>query len=110
MKQTLRIAASLVLASATLPAFAQGDVNNGRVLAYTCAGCHGVPGYKNVYPHYHVPKIGGQNYEYLVTALNAYRSGERRHPTMRAQAESYTEQEIRDISAFLSSLNTSDVK
>ena len=111
MKQTLRIAASLALGLVALPALAQqGDINNGRLLAYTCAGCHGVPGYKNVYPHYHVPKIGGQNYEYLVAALNAYRRGERKHPTMRAQAESYTEQEIRDISAFLSSLNTGDAK
>lgn len=97
------LAAGLVLAI-TAPAHAQGDADHGRELAYTCTGCHGIPGYKNVYPHYHVPKIGGQNYEYLVAALTAYRNGERPHPTMRAQAESFSEQDIRDIATYLSGL------
>ncbi|MDZ4348201.1 MAG: c-type cytochrome [Xanthomonadaceae bacterium] len=95
------IAAGLASASAS---HAQGDAANGQSLAYTCTGCHGIPGYKNTYPHYHVPRIGGQNYEYLVTALTAYRNGERPHPTMRAQAESFSEQEIRDIATYLSGL------
>ena len=93
--------AGLAFASAS---HAQGDADNGRELAFTCTGCHGIPGYKNAYPHYHVPKIGGQNYEYLVVALTAYRNGERPHPTMRAQAESFSEQEIRDIATYLSGL------
>lgn len=110
MKPILRIVASLALASAALPAFAEGNAENGKLLAYTCTGCHGIPGYKNVYPHYHVPKIAGQNYEYLVAALNAYQKGERPHPTMRAQAEGYNAQELSDIAAFLSSFNKGDAK
>ncbi|WP_395792825.1 c-type cytochrome [Aquimonas sp.] len=105
MKPTLRIVASLALATATLPALAQGDPETGKVLAYTCTGCHGVPGYKNVYPHYHVPKIAGQNYEYLMAALTAYQKGERPHPTMRAQAEGYSQEDLSHIAAYLSSLN-----
>jgi cytochrome c553 len=109
MKPTLRLAACLVLAAIAAPAHATPpagiDLEEGRRKAYTCTGCHGIPGYRNVYPHYHVPLIGGQNYEYLVNALNAYRSGERTHPTMRAQAEGYSLQDIREISAYLSSLN-----
>ena len=104
MKQTLPIAASLALAVFATPALAQGDAENGKLLAYTCTGCHGIPGYKNAYPSYRVPKIGGQNYEYLVTALMAYKNNQRPHPTMRAQAESFTDQEIRDIATYLASL------
>lgn len=81
-----------------------GDAESGRMLTYTCQGCHGVDGYKNAYPNYHVPKIGGQSTQYLVNALNAYQQGTRQHPTMQAQAESFSEQDIVDIAAFLSSL------
>src|SRR5690606_26961749 len=65
----LRLAASLLLSATAFTASAQGNAEAGKNKAYTCTGCQGIAGYKNVYPHYHVPKIGGQNYEYLVTAL-----------------------------------------
>jgi cytochrome c553 len=103
MKPTFLLTA-LGLALAASPALADNDIENGKSLAYTCYGCHGIAGYKNAYPNYNVPKIAGQNYEYLVTALNQYRSGARQHPTMQAQAEGYTEQELRDISAYLAQL------
>ncbi len=99
--QALFLALGTLLGSGSL--LAQGNVEAGKQKAFTCTGCHGVAGYKNVYPHYHVPKIGGQNYDYLVSALTAYRNGVRPHPTMRAQAEGFTEQDIKDISAYLAS-------
>jgi cytochrome c553 len=83
---------------------AQGDARHGRELVYTCAGCHGVTGYENAYPKYRVPRIAGQNREYIVTALKEYRAGDRKHPTMDAQAESLSLQDIEDIAAYLSSL------
>jgi len=85
-------------------AMADGDVKAGELIAYTCAGCHGIPGYKNVYPTYDVPKIGGQNREYLILALHAYRNGERNHPTMKLQAMSLSDKEIEDVAAYLASL------
>jgi cytochrome c553 len=85
-------------------AFAAGDVEAGNTKAYTCTGCHGIPGYNNVYPTYKVPKIGGQNYAYLVAALKAYRNGERDHATMEAQASSLNDGDIEDISAYFASL------
>lgn len=103
MKPTLLLTA-LGLAFALSPANAENDIDNGKSLAYTCYGCHGIPGYKNSYPNYSVPKIAGQNYDYLMIALGQYRRGERPHPTMRAQAEGYTEQELRDIAAYLAQL------
>lgn len=121
----ITLTAGLLLATATLAAHAQtdttaasstpapvataapaiqGDAKAGEELIYTCTGCHGVIGYKNAYPNYHVPKIGGQNYQYIVSALSEYKAGTRAHPTMRAQAEGFSEQDIHNIAAFLSSL------
>ena len=94
----------LGFAAAPLAQAQQGDAEEGRLKVYTCTGCHGIPQYKNIYPHYSVPKIGGQNFEYLVAALTAYRKGEREHPTMQAQAQGYSEQDILDIATYLSSL------
>lgn len=81
-----------------------GNYDNGRVLAYTCQGCHGITGYKNAYPSYRVPKIGGQTQQYLTQALTEYRQGKRRHPTMQAQSMSFSEQEIADLSVYLSTV------
>jgi cytochrome c553 len=92
-----------LLAAVSLASTASaGDAAKGKVLAYTCHGCHGVPDYKNAYPNYRVPKLGGQNEAYLVSALNAYAKGERPHPTMHAQAATLTDAEKADIAAFLS--------
>ncbi|WP_126961546.1 c-type cytochrome [Xanthomonas arboricola] len=91
-------------AAVATPAAPTGNPSNGRLLAYTCQGCHGVTGYKNAYPSYRVPKIGGQSSQYLTQALTEYRQGKRKHPTMQAQAQSFSEQDIADISAYLSTL------
>ncbi|WP_133478359.1 c-type cytochrome [Cognatilysobacter segetis] len=83
---------------------AKGDTARGRELTYTCKGCHGVTGYKNAYPNYHVPRIAGQHEQYLINALTGYREGTRRHPTMQAQAQSFSAQDIADIAAYLATL------
>jgi cytochrome c553 len=78
----------------------QGDPDRGETIAYTCTGCHGIPFYQNIYPTYTVPKLGGQNQEYLVAALKAYRAGQRKHATMQAQASTLSDQDILDVSAY----------
>lgn len=95
-------AAASVLSVAS--AHAKGDKEAGKTLVYTCAGCHGVPGYQNAYPNYHVPRIAGQNEQYIVNALHDYQKGNRKHPTMDAQAQSLSDQDIENIAAYLSSL------
>jgi cytochrome c553 len=82
------------------PAFAAGDPANGKVLSYTCLGCHGIDNYKNVYPTYSVPELYGQHASYLIAALKEYRAGERSHATMHMQAASLSDQDIEDIAAF----------
>lgn len=85
-------------------AMADGNAVAGEIKSTTCIGCHGIPGYNNVYPTYHVPKIGGQNYEYLLAALAGYRDGTRSHPTMRQQADSLSDQDMQDIAAYFASI------
>ncbi len=104
LNTALMLAAALALATASLPAFAKGDPAEGKKLAYACTGCHGIEGYKNAYPNYHVPLLGGQNEDYLVAALTEYKNGVRKHPTMHAQAQSFSDKDIANIAAYLSSL------
>ncbi len=94
-------AVAIVAVFAAPAAFAQGDAEAGRIKASTCMGCHGIPKYNNAYPSYRVPKVGGQPQGYLAAALKAYRSGDRPHTTMHAQAASMSDQDIADIAAFL---------
>lgn len=88
----------------TVPAAAQdvkGNAANGEKKIAMCIGCHGIQGYQASFPEiYKVPKISGQDEKYLVAALNAYKKDERKHPTMRGIAESLTDQDIADISAY----------
>lgn len=104
MKRVLLFA---VLACLAAPAFAKGDVAKGKTLAYTCTGCHGIAEYKNAYPSFRVPKIGGQNEQYIIAALTEYKKRERNHPTMQAQAQSFSDADIANIAAYLASLKTS---
>ncbi len=86
------------------PLALEGDAARGAVLAQTCGGCHGVPGSHNAYPSYYVPKLGGQNADYIEVALQGYRRGSRSHPTMHAQASTLSDQDIADVAAFFSGL------
>jgi cytochrome c553 len=104
MNRALLTAACLAFAAVSTPLLAKGDAAKGKQLAYTCTGCHGIAEYKNAYPSYRVPKIGGQNEQYLIAALTEYKKGERNHPTMKAQASSFSDQDIANIAAYLSGL------
>ena len=97
------LARALVLGALLItgPAAADGDAEQGAKLGYTCLGCHGIEGYRNGYPSFRVPRLGGQKAEYLDTALKAYRSGTRPHPTMRAQASAMTDDDIDDLVAWI---------
>jgi cytochrome c553 len=105
------IGAALLVSGALAPhsATAEGDPERGKALGYTCLGCHGIEGYRNAYPSYRVPKLGGQKAAYLAIALRGYRDGTRAHPTMIAQASSLSDQEIDDISAYLASIGADTV-
>ncbi len=100
MKKSILIGLTLISANV----MSAGNIENGEKIAYTCTGCHGIPFYKNPYPSYHVPRLGGQNETYIINALKAYRSGDRGHGTMKAQAGSLSDQDIADIAAYFASI------
>ena len=109
MKMINAIVAGAALLVWTAPALAaDGDAAAGKQKTALCEGCHGIPGYKTAYPAvYPVPKLGGQHASYLVKALQAYKSGERSHPTMRAIAAGLTDKDMADLAAYYAA---SDVK
>lgn len=95
-----RVVLGLLLA---LPGLAvqAADAARGADLGYTCHGCHGIENYKNAFPVYSVPKLGGQHAAYLVVALKAYASKERGHATMHAHASTLSESDMTDVAAYL---------
>ena len=97
--------------AATAPLATAQDVAAGQKKAAMCIGCHGIPGYQASFPEVHrVPMIAGQNAKYIASALNAYKKGERRHPSMRGLAGSLTDADIADLSAFYEQQGASAVK
>lgn len=101
MIRLAKLACVVALASVSTVWAQDGDAEKGEALAYTCAGCHGIAGYTNAYPTFRVPRLGGQHPEYIVAALTAYKTGQRKHPTMVAQAASLTEEQIKHIAAYV---------
>ena len=87
-------------AQATAPA---GDSAAGAQKIEMCIGCHGIVGWRTAFPEvYKVPKIGGQHEAYIVRALQAYRAGERSHPSMKAIAATLSDKDIADLAAYYS--------
>jgi cytochrome c553 len=97
----LACVAGVVVLGMSAWAHGAGDPAAGEKKFYTCYGCHGLPHYRNAYPDYSVPMLRHQNAAYITAALQEYRSGERPHPTMHAQAASLSDQDIADIAAYL---------
>ena len=79
----------------------KGDAKAGQKKIAMCIGCHGIQGYQASFPEVHkVPMISGQGAKYIVSALTAYKKGERKHPTMRGIADNLSEQDMADIGAY----------
>jgi cytochrome c553 len=87
------------------------DAGNGKVLAesHNCAACHGPNLNKPVSAEY--PKLAGQHADYLYWALRQYQMGNgnpnfgRNNPIMAAQVQSLSQSDLKDISAYIESLD-----
>jgi len=103
-KSLSSLAVALVASVTVFTAQAQdirGDAAAGQKKNAMCIGCHGIVGYQASFPEiYKVPKISGQGEKYIVSALSAYKKGERKHPTMRGIATSLTDQDMADLAAY----------
>ena len=97
----VRFLAVLALAAAAFPAFAAGDAAAGKTKVFQCQGCHGIVDWKTAFPEvYRVPKLGGQKAEYLVSAMKAYKKGDRDFATMRAMVTDLSDKDMADIAAY----------
>ena len=97
---TLVTLASIGLAL-SVPAHAAGSAEAARSKVSMCIGCHGIPLYRTVYPEvYHVPKIAGQSREYIVKALQAYKTGDRSHPGMTGIVRGLSDADMADLAAY----------
>jgi cytochrome c553 len=101
----MKIAHVLALAALTVACSAKvvadDRVAQAPLNVSMCKGCHGSPGYHNAFPEvYSVPKLGGQESAYLVKALQDYRSGARKHATMRSIAAPLSDQQIAALAAY----------
>ena len=114
MMKSKAITVLLALAGVSTVAQAQDVVGNkdaGKEKAAMCIGCHGIIGYQASFPEVHkVPKISGQNGKYIVAALNAYKKGDRKHPSMRGIAATLTDKDMADLAAYYESHHGSSVK
>ena len=96
---------ALTVASATVfTAHAQdvqGNAKAGEAKIAMCIGCHGIKGYQASFPEvYRVPMISGQTEKYIASSLNAYKKGDRKHPTMRGIADTLSDQDMADLGAY----------
>lgn len=85
-------------------ALAAGDAKAGQAKAAICAACHGPDGIA-VIPGY--PNIKGQNEQYIISSLNAYKANQRSGglaAVMQAQASMLNDDDIKNLAAYYSSL------
>ncbi|SAK90551.1 cytochrome c family protein [Caballeronia hypogeia] len=93
--------AMCALAAASSAALAAGDVKAGRAKATQCAACHGIDGMSKL-PE--APNLAGQTEEYLVKALNDFRSGERKNEMMTMMAKTLSDADVANLAAYYHSL------
>lgn len=66
-----------------------------------CAACHGADGHARI-PG--APNLAGQNYQYLIGALHAYKSGARDVAVMRAAIGPLSEAELEQLAHWYAGL------
>jgi cytochrome c553 len=112
MNKLLTTMFALGVACGTVSVQAQtvtGKVEDGAKKIAMCVGCHGIVGYQASFPEIHkVPMIAGQSATYIRASLAAYKAGDRKHPTMRAIADSLTEQDMADLAAYYAQLGVKE--
>ncbi len=91
--------------SAAIPGIATAaDTAAGKAKAAVCAACHGQNGIAQI-PTY--PNLAGQNEQYLVAALKAYKNKQRtggQAAIMQGQAAALSDTDIANLAAYYASL------
>ncbi len=74
-----------------------GDAKAGETKAAVCAACHGMDGNPSTAQY---PKLAGQHENYIVRALQLFKSNKRSNPIMLGFAAPLSNQDMHDIGAF----------
>jgi cytochrome c553 len=100
----VQLLVSICLVVASSGASNAGDVKAGRAKAMMCQACHGLDGLSKT-PD--APNIAGQTEQYLVTQLQAFKSGVRKNDAMSVVAPSLSDQDVDDLAAYFSAIEIS---
>lgn len=100
MNKLLIIAIASAFSLAAGHSFAGGDAADGKQKSAACAVCHGADG-NSAAPDF--PRIAGQQPDYILHSLSAYKSGTRKDPVMGAMAANLSKQDMEDLAAYFSS-------
>ena len=98
--RTLLIATATALALMQPSVYAAGDAEAGKAKSAPCAACHGPEGNTPIQPTY--PILAGQYADYLVRALEDYKTGKRKNAIMAGLAAPLSAQDREDLAAFFS--------
>jgi cytochrome c553 len=75
---------------------APGNEAAGKAAATACAGCHGEGGVSTGT----APSLAGQDSQYFIAAMHAYKDGSRAEATMKAPAASVDDAVIKDLAVY----------
>jgi cytochrome c553 len=101
MFSALSLLSLIVLSSVSSPVFAQ-DVEKGKALFATCIQCHGEKGDGVVEKK--GPRLSGQHDWYVVKQVTEIKSGVRKNPEMQPFVAKLSEQDIKDLAAYITTL------
>jgi cytochrome c553 len=102
MKSTLAIVSVIFFANLlSSSSFAQ-DAAKGKVLFATCIECHGEAGNGN--PEKKGPRLSGQHDWYVIKQITEIKSGVRKNPEMMPFVLKLSEQDIKDLAAYITTL------
>ncbi|AXE30090.1 cytochrome c4 [Chromobacterium phragmitis] len=107
-RKMLLAMASLTLAGNVLAATpaVKGDPAKGKqIVDAVCAACHGVDGNSVAAAN---PTIAGQSHQYLYSQLKAFKSGERKNPTMLGMTATLSDDDMHNLAAYFSQQKPKD--
>lgn len=100
MKSLLMLMVGLI----SFSAFAEDRITRGEAKSAICATCHGTDGIA-LMPAY--PNLAGQNEEYLISSMKAYRDKQRQGSMaviMQMQAAQLSDDDIADLAAYYANM------
>lgn len=98
----IRFAVCCVLLTSASFVPADGDAAAGQAKSAICVACHGPQGISS---NTQWPNLAGQQKQYLIKQLKAFRDGDRQDPLMSAMAAGLSDEDIANLAAWYNSLN-----